>query len=738
MINHQRNGSSRRPLAPYNFVHQSRSSPKHMHGNSNSKHLFNNNHTIPELIQIAHTNLAMLKPSLIAAFWNKVSKQMLLSGNSAMTHKRLPNHDDLKRRLDQIFQHTVQNLNQFYPIALSQTIYSMAKLVDVLRKNKLSRSRSKRGDEINNKLIGCLLLNSDNMSPKAELFHSFAIAAVKMIHQFEARNLSNIAYVYALIDYVPVFDHGSNLFDYIVEHALQRKTEFNSQEIANTLWAYAKANVRHQQLFEQVAYHIVSSGGLDVFNSQDIANTVWAYAKVDIPHTKLFETVANHIVSSYILDSFSSQALANTVWAYATADVRHEKLFETVANQIVSSSKLDRCNPQDIANTVWAFAKAGIPHPTLFEKVANHIVSSCILDSFSSQALANTVWAYATADVGHEKLFETVANQIVSSSKLDRYNPQALSNALWAYATVCAFYPTLFEKVANHIVSSDCLGRFNSQVLANTVWAYATADVRHEKLFETAANHIVASSSLSRFNPQELANVVWAYAKVDIRQEKLFEKVSNHIVTSHSLDRFNPQDFVNTVWAYATVGALHPTLFDKISNHIIESNILDLFNPQDLANTLWACASMGIANEQLFTLCTLKASKFHDSFNSQGVANMAWAFAAADVDDPTLFNDQFFIACINVIKQFEIEHCRQLYQWHLWRINEKSSTGLPEDLSQKCFEIFIFEEPTVSRLQADVVAQLVAIGLIPQRRSSLGQRLPHRRNCGSKWKDYRC
>ena len=57
----------------------------------------------------------------------------------------------------------------------------MAKLLDVLRKNKLSRS--KRGDGTNDTL-SCRLLNSDNMSPKAELFHSFAIAAVKMIHQF--------------------------------------------------------------------------------------------------------------------------------------------------------------------------------------------------------------------------------------------------------------------------------------------------------------------------------------------------------------------------------------------------------------------------------------------------------------------------------------------------------------------------------------------------------------------------
>ena len=201
---------------------------------------------------------------------------------------------------------------------------------------------------------------------------------------------------------------------------------------------------------------------------------------------------------------------------------------------------------------------------------------------------------------------------------------------------------------------------------------------------------------------------------------KLFEKVANHIILFNSLDSFSSQALANTVWAYATVGALHPPLFEMVANHIVSSNILDRFNPQDLANTLWAYASMGIANEQLFTLCTPKAAKFFDSFNSQGVANMAWAYAVADVEVPTLFNDHFFDACISSMERFEIAGSLQLYQWHLWRINEKSSTGLPDDLSQRCFEIFISKEPTVSRFQADVVAQLLAIGLNPKEEVLLG------------------
>ena len=251
---------------------------------------------------------------------------------------------------------------------------------------------------------------------------------------------------------------------------------------------------------------------------------------------------------------------------------------------------------------------------------------------------------------------------------------------MWAYTKASIPHPTLFEKVANHIVSSNILDSFNSQALVNTVWASATANVRHEKLLETVANQIVSSSKLYRCNPQALANTVWAYVKADIRHPKLFDKVADHIVTSKSLNRFNPQDFANTLWAYATVGALHPTLFDKTTSQIIESNIfLDRFKLQSSSayhiSTLWAHASKGIANERLFTLYTFNAAQLHYSFISQDLANMAWVFSAADVDAPTILNDHFINACVNMADEFEIEYFSQLYQWHLWRTNEKSSTG---------------------------------------------------------------
>eukprot|EP00984_Skeletonema_dohrnii_P022077 scaffold11198_cov103-Skeletonema_dohrnii-CCMP3373.AAC.13 len=397
----------------------------------NSTHLFNSTHTIHELIQIACSNLATLKPSLTAAFWNKVLKQM--SGRNA-SNSRLPNHhDELGDHLNQIFEHTQNKLRSFSAKDLSQTIYSLAKIVDVLRKHGGRR----RGDDIID-VLSRLLLNHDK-KPKRSLFLSFAIASRDKLDHFDARCLSNIAYAYALIKYVPEFDYGCGLFDHIATQAALRCAEFNAQGISNMMWAYA------------------------------------------------------------------------------TVGKQHALLFEVMGDQVVAREHLGEFIPQHLSNIMWAYATAQVPHPKLFKKVADAAIRS--------------------------------------------------------------------------------KGEFDSQAVVNLLWAYAT---------------------------------------------------------------------------------------------------------------------MGIIDKQLFVSFVPTAGKLIDSYNNQELANMAWAYAVANVDALTLFNHHFINKCVEKGSGFEIEHYRQLYQWHLWQTKQKSNPGLPIDFQERCHEAFLFRVPRVSKLQEDVVAQLSSIGLEPK------------------------
>merc|ERR1712151_1233762 len=65
----------------------------------------------------------------------------------------------------------------------------------------------------------------------------------------------------------------------------------NSQNIANTVWAFATLNGPAPKLFDAVAHEALER--LGEFNSQDIANTVWAFATLNRPAPKLFDAVAH-------------------------------------------------------------------------------------------------------------------------------------------------------------------------------------------------------------------------------------------------------------------------------------------------------------------------------------------------------------------------------------------------------------------------------------------------------------
>jgi hypothetical protein len=116
---------------------------------------------------------------------------------------------------------------------------------------------------------------------------------------------------------------------------------------------------------------------------------------------------------------------------------------------------------------------------------------------------------------------------------------------------------------------------------------------------------------------------------------------------------------------------------------------------------------MGITDKQLFLSIAPTAAKVIDSCTNQELSNIAWSYAVADVDAPPLFNDRFINKCVEKKDGiFEMEGLFQLYQWQLWQTKEKCNPGLPVNLHERCYEIFISEEPRISKFQNGVVDQL--------------------------------
>jgi len=658
--------------------------------------------SLEELTQMAYEHKDRISPRDVSAFWSSVPQLLRKS-----RFEKVQNVEQMNHQLDDILGHTLEKIDSFDSRDLATVAISLAKTV-----KNVSGTDGKRLPRFGtSQRVLFDLIIGDNSSNKGHIFKILAATSINILYKFDTRSLSNLIYAYGLAQVVLVED-GITLFDVFAQAAIPNLSEFNGQGLSNILWAYANVEVSNSKLFEQAGDSIVAMNNLNEFWPQALSNILWAYATLDEQHPKLFKRLADHIVQLDNLKEFWPQALSNTVWAYATLDEPHPKLYKKIGDHIIALDNLNEFWPQALSNIVWAFTTAGETHPMLFERVAGHIVGLDNLKSFKPQDLSNIVWSYATAGEQDTQLFKKVADHIVLLD-LVKFWPQALSNILWAFATSEESHPQLFKKVADHIVQLDNLDKFNPQALSNTVWAYATLDEQYSQLFKKVSDHIIELKSLHDFKPQALSNTVWAFATAEERHPRLFKRLADHIATLDNLDEFKLQALSNTVWAYATAGESQPQLFNKLAEEAIKRQ--REFNPQEIANFLWALATNGQVDKHLFSSLVPSVKENLDKCNEQELINVAWAYSVANVDAPSVFNnDDFINACQQKEDEFELEALRQLHQWQLWQEEIESYIDLPSSLQKRCYEAFVSEDPTPSKLQDDVISILSSMGLQPQ------------------------
>ena len=621
--------------------------------------------SLEEALTATYDNLDRLSPRDVSAFWAVVPKFLGGRGPSRINHRQQQQHlQQMFHHFDLILTNSIKEIDQYSHRELATLAISFAKIIDKISKRKRHAKGSPH--QILQDLIG---------ENKQFIFREIASSSVPILHEFDARHLSNFIYAFGLAKEVILVEGGSTFFD-------------------------------------MLAKQVTSFDNLDKFNGQGLSNIVWAYATAEESPHPLFKKVADHIVGLDNLNEFNSQNLKDVVWAYATAREQHPKLFKRLANHIVGLDSLHNFKPQHLSNIVWAFTTAEEPHPKLFEKVTNHIVQLDNLDNFKPQELKDVVWSYATAGEAHPKLFENVAEHIVELDSLKSFNGQDLSNTVWAFATSEESHPQLFKKVADHIVGLNNLNDFWPQALKDLVWAFATADESHPKLFKKVADHIVGLNNLDKFIPQHLSNTLWSFATSEVPHPQLYKKVADHTVQLPSLDEFKPQALKDILWALATAGESHPQLFNKLADEAIKRQ--HEIDEQGIANFLWACATNGQVDKHLFSSLVPSVKDNLDKYCAQGLANVAWAYSVANVDAPSVFNEEFTDACLRKENSFNVENLSQLHQWQLWHEELKSDVSLPQSLEKRCYDAFISRVPQPSRLQDDVVSILSSMGLQPQ------------------------
>lgn len=197
-------------------------------------------------------------------------------------------------------------------------------------------------------------------------------------------------------------------------------------------WAYAKLQLvkPNHMLFLQLAATTIAK--LPAYNSQDVSNTLWAFASNDVEATRLFLAVAEYAapkLRSMDRTWANPQKVATLAWSYAKAAVYAPDMMAALAfaAEAVAADLL----PVDVANIAWAFAAAGETDRTsLFDCLKER--AGAVLEHLCAQELANLVWSFAGLDDAAPcaRMWEIILEK---GCPLDAYDDIAKSQLQQAY-----------------------------------------------------------------------------------------------------------------------------------------------------------------------------------------------------------------------------------------------------------------------------------------------------------------
>jgi hypothetical protein len=252
------------------------------------------------------------------------------------------------------------------------------------------------------------------------------------------------------------------------------------------------------------------------FNSQNVANTLWAYATMGRqPGERLMGMLEGR--AEAISGEFKPQAVANTLWAYATmARKPGERLMGLLEQRAESMSW--ELNSQEVANTLWAYATMGWkPGERLMGVLEGR--AEAISGDFNSQGVANTLWAYAT--IGRrpgERLMGLLEERAEAIS--GELNSQEVANTLWAYTTLGrqpgeGLLGKLEEQVKRHA------HEFSSQAVANTLWTVCFFSIHNSDVacrFYRTVSSKLSVLDVSCFEEQHLSKMHQFFISCDLEE----------------------------------------------------------------------------------------------------------------------------------------------------------------------------------------------------------------------------
>jgi hypothetical protein len=252
------------------------------------------------------------------------------------------------------------------------------------------------------KIVGTASYPSDTSSLRTILQ-----LLTQQIHQVNPQGIAHAVWAIAKLNHRDVNFHRAARNQVLKSIRSSSLRIFEPQQLSMFLWGYVHSNMYSpdSELFSRIVAEMEHPEVLAQFGPQALANTAWAFAKADLPLNlqALFANISNHAVSK--LQYFKPQEIVGLLHAFSRLRLWNSNLFEQCA-QILVARHLSSMTIREMAMVAWAFASTPShqllqAHPTLrastqllFLKMAPKILASQMKIADSGH-LCSLAWAYA-------------------------------------------------------------------------------------------------------------------------------------------------------------------------------------------------------------------------------------------------------------------------------------------------------------------------------------------------------
>jgi hypothetical protein len=214
------------------------------------------------------------------------------------------------------------------------------------------------------------------------------------LRTFSMQELNNMCWSMARLN-----QRDDALLDMIGVQLANPRRQASPQDMSTSLWSMATMGFDNKAVYRAVVSRLAEVG-VERFKPQEISNTLWALASAEV-------------VPEYI-HAFDDRLLPDNLRPTMDEMMRDPvtACFALGASELIR--RPSEFKPQEIKDVLWSFARVGVRHPVLFQTVAEHLVGKGDdpnlggrggLGMFNNQGVSNLAYAYAKhSQIGSEVL----------------------------------------------------------------------------------------------------------------------------------------------------------------------------------------------------------------------------------------------------------------------------------------------------------------------------------------------